>query len=176
MLSSVQFSSSVGSDSLQPHELQHARPPCPSPAPGVYSNSRPLSRRCHPTIHPLSAPSPTFNLSQHQRLFQSQVFASVCAGHWLTHRRAWLNPSIPCAETPAEMSCGEVGNGSRPTAGTVGLTGSPGLAPDSQLSLVSSGRWRPVVLISVVDQKVLRRTLRSSWTHILIRQGSCPRK
>ena len=46
--SSVQFSCSVMSDSLQPHELQHARPPCPSPTLGAYSNSGPLSRRCHP--------------------------------------------------------------------------------------------------------------------------------
>ena len=38
------------SDSLQPHELQHARPPDPSPTPGVHSNSRPSSRWCHPTI------------------------------------------------------------------------------------------------------------------------------
>ena len=42
--SSVQFSHSVVSDSLQPHESQHTRPPCPSPSPGVYSNSRPSSR------------------------------------------------------------------------------------------------------------------------------------
>ena len=48
--SSVQFSRSVVSDSLQPHGLQHARPPCPSPTPGVYSNTCPLSRWCHPTI------------------------------------------------------------------------------------------------------------------------------
>ena len=46
--SSVQFSCSVVSDSLQPHESQHTRPPCPSPLPGVYSNSRPSSRWCHP--------------------------------------------------------------------------------------------------------------------------------
>ena len=45
-----QFSHSVMSDSLWPHGLQHARPPCPSPTPRVYSNSCPLSRRCHPTI------------------------------------------------------------------------------------------------------------------------------
>ena len=38
------------SDSLQPHGLQHARPPCPSPTPGVYPNSCPLSQWCHPTI------------------------------------------------------------------------------------------------------------------------------
>ena len=46
----VQFSRSVMSDSSQPHELQHTRPPCPSPTPGVYSNSCPSSRWCHPTI------------------------------------------------------------------------------------------------------------------------------
>ena len=50
----VQFSRSVMSDSLWPHELQHVRPPCPSPTPGAYPNSYPLSRWCHPTIcHPL---------------------------------------------------------------------------------------------------------------------------
>ena len=48
--SSVQFSCSVVSDSLQPHGLQHARSPCPSPTTGVYSNSCPLSQWCHPTI------------------------------------------------------------------------------------------------------------------------------
>ena len=49
-ISSVQFSRSVVSDSLQPHEPQHARPPCPSPTPGVHTNPCPLSRWCHPTI------------------------------------------------------------------------------------------------------------------------------
>ena len=48
--SSVQFSCSVVSNSLQPHEPQHTRPPCPSPIPGVYPNSCPLSQWCHPTI------------------------------------------------------------------------------------------------------------------------------
>ena len=48
--SSVQFSRSVMSNSLQPHESQHARPPCPSPTPGVYPNSCPSSQRCHPAI------------------------------------------------------------------------------------------------------------------------------
>ena len=48
--SSVQFSRSVRSDSLQRHGLHHARPPCPSPTPGAYSNSCPSSRWCHPTI------------------------------------------------------------------------------------------------------------------------------
>ena len=46
--SSVQFSRSVVSDSLRPHESQHARPPCPSPSPGVHSDSRPSSRMSGP--------------------------------------------------------------------------------------------------------------------------------
>ena len=49
-ISSVQFSCSVVSDSLQPHDLQHSRPPCPSPTPRACSNSCPLGRWCHPTI------------------------------------------------------------------------------------------------------------------------------
>ena len=50
VFSSVQFSRLVVSDSLWPHEPQHARPPCPSPTPRVHSNPCPLSRSCHPTI------------------------------------------------------------------------------------------------------------------------------
>ena len=69
--SSVQFSHSVVLNSFRPHELQHTRPPCPSPTPRVYSDLCPLSLWCHPTYHPLSSPSPpAFNLSRHQSLFQ----------------------------------------------------------------------------------------------------------
>ena len=50
-ISSVQFSRSVMFDSLWPHELQHARPPCPSPTPGIYPNSG-----CHPTISSFVVP------------------------------------------------------------------------------------------------------------------------
>ena len=74
IFSSVQFSCSVVSDSLQPHGLQHARPPCPSPTPRVDSNSCPLSQWCHQTIsssvvpfssHPQSFPaSRSFQMSQ----------------------------------------------------------------------------------------------------------------
>ena len=71
--SSVQFSCSVVSDSLQPHESQHARPPCPSPTPGVHPDSCPLSQWCHPAISssviPFSCPqslpaSESFPISQ----------------------------------------------------------------------------------------------------------------
>ena len=54
--SSVQFSSSIVSDSLRPHESQHARPPCPSPSPGVRPNSCPSSGWCHPAISPSVVP------------------------------------------------------------------------------------------------------------------------
>ena len=50
VFSSVQFSRSVMSESLRPHETQHAGPPCPSPTPGVHSDSRPSSQWCHPAI------------------------------------------------------------------------------------------------------------------------------
>ena len=76
--SSVQFSCSVVSDSLRPHEQQHARPPCPSPTPGVYPNPCPLSRRCHPTISssvvPFSSCPQTFPASWSFQM--SQLFAS----------------------------------------------------------------------------------------------------
>ena len=52
----VQFSHSVMSDFLRPHEPQHARPPCPSPSPGVHPNPCPSSRWCHPTISPPVVP------------------------------------------------------------------------------------------------------------------------
>ena len=68
---SAQFSCSVVSESLWPHELQHARSSFPSPTPGVHPDSCPLSWWCNPTSHPLSSPSPpAVNLSQHQGLLK----------------------------------------------------------------------------------------------------------
>ena len=70
-ISSVQFSCSVVSDSLRSRESQHARPPCPSPTPGVDSDSRPWVSDAIQPSHPLSSPSPPApNPSQHQSLFQ----------------------------------------------------------------------------------------------------------
>ena len=61
-ISSVQFSHSVMSESLRPHESHHTRPPCPSPTPKVYPNSCPLCRWCHPTIS--SSVNPFFSRLQ----------------------------------------------------------------------------------------------------------------
>ena len=76
---SVHFSHSVVSDSLWPHELQHARPPCPSPTPRVYSNPCPLSWWCHPTISssvvPFSSRPQSFPASGSFQM--SQLFASA---------------------------------------------------------------------------------------------------
>ena len=75
---SVQFSRSVMSNSLWPHGLQHARPPCPSLTPGVYSNSCPLSWWCHPTILSSIVPfSSHLQSFPESRSFQmSQLFTS----------------------------------------------------------------------------------------------------
>ena len=76
-LQSVQFSCSVMSDSLQPHGLQHTKPPYPSATPGVYTNSCPLNRWCHPSISssgiPFSSSIQTFSAS-----VQFNSFAQSC--------------------------------------------------------------------------------------------------
>ena len=76
--SSVQFSHSVMSNSLRPHRLQYARPPCPSPIPRVNSNSCPLSRWCHPTISSSVVPfsSCLQSLPASGSFPMSQLFAS----------------------------------------------------------------------------------------------------
>ena len=77
-VTSVQFSRSVVSDSLRPHEPQHASPPCPSPTPRVHPNPCPLSRWCHPTISssviPFSSCPQSFPASGSFQM--SQLFAS----------------------------------------------------------------------------------------------------
>ena len=78
MGASVQFSHSVMSDSLWSHELQHARPPCPSPIPGVHPNPCPWSKWCHPTISssvvPFSSCPQSFPASGSFQM--SELFAS----------------------------------------------------------------------------------------------------
>ena len=73
----VQFSRSVVSDTLQPHESQHVRPPCPSPTPGVYPSSCPLSRWCPPTISSSAVPfsSCPQSIPESGSLPMSQLFA-----------------------------------------------------------------------------------------------------
>ena len=105
--SSVQFSChSVASDSLRPHEPQHARPPCPSPTPGIHINTCPLCQWCHLTIsscHPLLLlPSifPNSRSFQMSQFFTSGgqsigVSASTLGPPWTSrtdlHRMDWLD-------------------------------------------------------------------------------------
>jgi len=76
-ISSVQFSHSVVSYSLWPHESQHARPPCPSPTPGVHSDSCPSSQWCHPAISSSVVPSSSCSqsLPASESFPMSQLFA-----------------------------------------------------------------------------------------------------
>ena len=96
---SVQFSCSVVSNSLRPHESQHARPPCPSPTPRVYSNSCPLSWWCHPTISssvvpfsscPRSFPaSESFQMSQFFPLGGQNIGVSVSTSLLPVNTQDW---------------------------------------------------------------------------------------
>ena len=105
---SVQFSHSVVSDSLQPHESQHARPPCPSPTPGVHSDSCPSSQWCHPAISssvipfsscPQSLPaSESFPMSQLFTWGVQSTGASALASFlpkksqdWSSERTGWIS-------------------------------------------------------------------------------------
>ena len=98
--SSVQFCRSVVSDSLWPHESQHTRPPCPSPTPGVHSDSLPSSQWCHPGSHPLSSPSPPApNPSQHQGLFQW-----VNSSHEVPNYRSFSFSNSPSSKYPGLIS------------------------------------------------------------------------
>ena len=73
----IQFSYSVVSNSLRPHELQHTRPPCASPTPGVHSNSCPSSQRCHPDISSSVVPFSSYpqSLPASESFPVSQLFA-----------------------------------------------------------------------------------------------------
>ena len=100
VFSSVQFSRSVVSDSLQPHEAQHARPPCPSPTPGVHSDSRPSSQWYHPAIS--SSVVPFFSCPQ-------SLPASVFSNESTLHMRwpkywSFTFSIIPSKEIPGLIS------------------------------------------------------------------------
>ena len=99
--SSVHFSRSVVSGSLRPHESQHARPPCPLPAPGVHSDSRPWSQWCHPAISssvvpfsscPQSLPaSESFPMSPKHWSFSFSIISSKEIPGLISFRMDWLD-------------------------------------------------------------------------------------
>ena len=88
---SVKFSHSVLSDSLQPHEPQHARPPCPSPIPRVYPNSCPLSRWCHTTISSRCPPLLLLSIVPNIRASSGQnIGVSASASVLLMNTQDWF--------------------------------------------------------------------------------------
>ena len=95
---SVQFSHSVLSDSLRPHESQHTRPPCPSPTSRVHSDSHPSNQWCHPAISSSVIPfSSCPHPSQHQSLFQwvnSSHEAAKVLEFQLQHHSLQRNPRV----------------------------------------------------------------------------------
>ena len=100
LFSSVQFSCSVVSYSLRPHESQHARPPCPSPTPGVHSNSRPLSRWCHPAISSSVVP-----FSSCPQYLTASVFSNESTLHMRWPKYWSFSFSIiPSKEHPGQIS------------------------------------------------------------------------
>ena len=108
---SVQFSHSVMSDSLQPHGLQHSRPPCPSPTPGVYSNSGPLSQWCHPTISSSVVPfsSCLRDIHTHTHTHTHTFYVFITLKYYLDHI-LWHYPfnnhsSIGSSSSYACLSC-----------------------------------------------------------------------
>ena len=100
IFSSVQFSRSVVSDSLRPHESQHARPPCPSPTTGVHSDSRPSSQWCHPAIS--SSVVPFSSCPQSLQASGSFPMNQLCI-RWPKYWSFSFN-IIPCKEIPGLIS------------------------------------------------------------------------
>ena len=104
-----QFSCSVVSSSLKPHGLQHARPPCPSPTPGVYSNSCPLSQWCHPTISssvvPFSSCLQSFPASESFQINQFFTSGGLNFGIFdcVNHNKLWK--FLQEMRTPDHLTC-----------------------------------------------------------------------
>ena len=94
--SSVQFSLLVVSDCLRSHESQHARPPCPSPAPGVHTNSCPLSQWCHPAISssviPFSSCPQSLPASESFPMIQLFAWGGQSTGVSAQHHSLQRNP------------------------------------------------------------------------------------
>ena len=118
MITSVQFSHSVVSDFLRPHELQHSRPPCSSPTPGVHSDSRPSSPWCHPAISssvvpfsscPQSLPASVFSNESTLRMrwpkywsFSFSIIPSTEHPGLISFRMDWLD--LLCSPRDAQES------------------------------------------------------------------------
>ena len=146
-------------DSLRPHELQHARPPYPSPTLRVHSDSRPSSQRCHPAISSSVVPSPPApNPSQHQSLFQ------------------WVNSSHEVARVlEFQLQHHSFQRNLRADLLQNGLVGSPcsprdsqDSSPTPQFKSINSSVLRVAVLICISTNKCKRVPFSpNSFQHLL---------
>ena len=114
---SDQISRSVMSDTLRPHESKHARPPCPSPAPGVHPNPCPLSQWCHPTISSSVVPFPSrlqsfpasgsFQMSRLSASGGQRIGASASVSVLPMNIQGWFHLQLvwsPCSPRDSEES------------------------------------------------------------------------
>ena len=153
-LCSVQFSHSIVSNSLQPHGLQHARPPCPSPTPGVYSNSCPLSRWCHPTISSSVLPFSSylqFSKHHHQASLSFTVSQSLIK---LMSIESWCHPTISFSVTPFS-SCPQ----SFPALGSFPVSqlfesGGQSIEASASVLPVNIQGWSPLGLTGLISLQV----------------------
>ena len=134
------FCLSVVSNSLRPHELQHTRPPCPSPSPGVHLNSCPLSRWCHPTISssviPFSSSLQSFPTSGFLQMSQSFTSDGQSTG-----------VSASASFLPKNTRTDLLQNG---------LVGSPCSPRDSQVKRQYS-EWRKVIANDTTDKGLISK-------------------
>ena len=121
--SSVQFSCSVMSDSLRPHEPQHTRPPDPSPTPGVHSNPCPSSQWCHPTISSSVVPFSSCLQSFPPSLMINSLQGSIA-------HQAPLSMGVSRQEYWSELPCPPPGNLS-----------DPGIKPTSLMAPALAGKF-----------------------------------
>ena len=189
-ITSVQFSHSVVSDSLQPHEPQHARPPCPSPTAGVYPNPCPSSRWCHPNISssviPFSCPQsfPASGSFQVSQLFTSGgqsigVSASTLGFHNLTSAMfcSWYNlteyiltPWTVAPQAPVSMGFSRQEYWTELPCSSPGNLPNPRIEPGSPTSqadsLPSEPPGKPILTILIFNAQWRILCIYKEWREI----------
>ena len=153
---SVQFSRSVMSNCLWPHESQHARPPCPSQTPGVYSNSCPLSRWWHPAISSSVIP------------FSSCPQSLPASGSFpMSQLFAWGGQSVGVSASASILPMNTQDLSPLGWTGWIYLQCFPNITPMSNsVILEGRGQWQCWGSLLVLPRWLLMtRTLRYAWWH-----------
>ena len=184
--SSVQFSHSVVSDSLWPHEPQHTRLPCPSPAPGVHSNSCALSWWCHPANSSSVVPFSSCPQSLPADLYIKKLAEAVAVGEQQAKSVSCSPQGLPAVPLPSE--CSHVQRRSprrewrwRRTTSTWRWPGklAPGSSLRSRYTHYSASWWRPPARAracpwdgfssGLMDNPLMKQMPQHSWRWMTIR-------